>query len=940
MALGQNNAMPSGTKFRFGPYHQEMAATMRRILMPLLALAASYLMYYFSKLANDSPLVVSPQGCEMSWMWPHYTLHTAFNKTWTPLAGRYSLWLYREMDVDVMNGRSGTPVLFIPGNAGSSRQVRSIASSAARQFYHKSGIWGDTPLDFFTVEFNEDFSAIHPPTLLSQTQYSSQAIRYILSIYPKGTKIIIMGHSMGGTVAQLLLAELDDSIIRAVYTMSTPSLLSPVRFDRRAQTIYNTAKRVQSGKINSTTPLISICGGSTDSQITSEVCALPEMEIPLRRTIMTTSLEGAWTGVGHREMVWCHQVRALVARSALALAREKTTHESIDTILHTHPYPTRPSTSPVTLEAANLHYIRDTNRLDLGKLESGVYMLPLPKQQTLRFTLFAHNSRIDDFGSNSDRALEEGQIRILYCSQPPTSSVEPSCVKLAGKISTLPRQKWPGAFPDSKGVNDDDGLLMFEANVEAEVSAPDPHIAVQRAAQRAARWIVAEIENTEGLDSSVTTWDTMKPGGATFALPTWSKSARTIIRLPKLFSHALVIYRVETKYDGQCSAPRLPPLVVHSASIVESNYHTTSRPFYLQSHRDGPFIQPMDQGNHVPSLTILSTGECGVQSFTISLAWRETLARLGVRYWMGLAMWSVAVVGILQTVAWIAYDTEGKFRSTQSLTQDLFSRWMLPIGCLLVFLSTLPFPRSVLLGNGGQLILSILALPKWLFACGLVAASQYILVALTILFKGISKILRVKNEQEERSTSKRWIASIVFITILVATFVPFQVAFMVVFMAQLAACSVQPIPPASVRPSSPVTSSSPTPETWRRQETNQSANFHILLLLTWLLPFAAPILVVWIRTLQTAGYTVPFDGDHNILAILPWLLLGEAVASGRTFHREHTRWKRLVSYVLCGGISVTALLLGARFPYLVFEVATIFAGWLVLTRVQWRSLNV
>jgi hypothetical protein len=29
----------------------------------------------------------------------------------------------------------GAPVLFIPGNAGSSHQVRSIASSATRQFY-------------------------------------------------------------------------------------------------------------------------------------------------------------------------------------------------------------------------------------------------------------------------------------------------------------------------------------------------------------------------------------------------------------------------------------------------------------------------------------------------------------------------------------------------------------------------------------------------------------------------------------------------------------------------------------------------------------------------------------------------------------------------------------------------------------------------------------
>jgi GPI inositol-deacylase len=102
--------------------------------------------------------------------------------------------------------------------------------------------------------------------------------------------------------------------------------------------------------------------------------------------------------------------------------------------------------------------------------------------------------------------------------------------------------------------------------------------------------------------------------------------------------------------------------VVHKPSAIESSYHTVSHPFYLQSHRDGPFIPPMRDG-HIPSLTILSTGECGIQSLAISLAWQETLGRLGVRYWMGLAMWSVSVVGILQMIAWRTYDVDGNAHS-------------------------------------------------------------------------------------------------------------------------------------------------------------------------------------------------------------------------------------------------------------------------------------
>ena len=360
-----------------------------------------------------------------------------------------------------------------------------------------------------TVEFNEDFSAIHPPTLLSQTQYSSQAVRYILSLYPKGTKIIIMGHSMGGIVAQLLLAETEDDILRAVYTMSTPSLIAPVRFDRRADAVYSMVQRAQSGDIASTTPLISICGGSTDSQITSEVCALPERDIPLRRTVMTTALEGAWTGVGHREMVWCHQVRASVARSALALAQDTATNDSFDKLLRTRPFSTSSSSSSlVNVDTTNLYYIRDSNRLDLGMLDKGTFMLPIPTQKRLRFTLFASGSRIDDFNPEESRPQEEGTIRVLYCSLPPSSSVVSSCIKLFGKTSTLPRQKWPEAFPASEGVYDNDSIMMFEADVEAEASAPNPHIAVQITSQTSSRWIVAAVEDAHDPVSSATTWGT------------------------------------------------------------------------------------------------------------------------------------------------------------------------------------------------------------------------------------------------------------------------------------------------------------------------------------------------------------------------------------------------------------------------------------------------
>lgn len=56
----------------------------------------------FIYIAHEAALytidALSPQGCRMSWMYPEYVLQHSFNTSWTPLANRYSLWLYREGD--------------------------------------------------------------------------------------------------------------------------------------------------------------------------------------------------------------------------------------------------------------------------------------------------------------------------------------------------------------------------------------------------------------------------------------------------------------------------------------------------------------------------------------------------------------------------------------------------------------------------------------------------------------------------------------------------------------------------------------------------------------------------------------------------------------------------------------------------------------------------
>ena len=66
-------------------------------VLGLWSLLAVFLLYQAN---SDIVQRISPQGCRMSWMSPSYLRQAEFDHTWSPLASRYSLWLYREVGWD------------------------------------------------------------------------------------------------------------------------------------------------------------------------------------------------------------------------------------------------------------------------------------------------------------------------------------------------------------------------------------------------------------------------------------------------------------------------------------------------------------------------------------------------------------------------------------------------------------------------------------------------------------------------------------------------------------------------------------------------------------------------------------------------------------------------------------------------------------------------
>jgi GPI inositol-deacylase len=388
-------------------------------------------------------------------------------------------------------------VLFIPGNAGSSRQVRSIASSAARQYFHSPGLVSPEfsmrsikPLDVYAVEFNEDFSAFHGPTLLAERSYVLDAIKYISSLYPPDTQIMVLGHSMGGVVAISLLPSVN---ISAIITMSTPHTLPPARFDRRIGEIF---RDNQAHLKNDPTPVVSLCGGATDLMIPSETCILPTPESAgvYRSTLFTSALEGSWTGVGHREMVWCHQVRWQVARTALELSGASTVQEQTDLLNKwlrdgNHLPRDLPASFGTVSESDILSNIvpPNENLVMSSPKFAGSRLFYFSVTQNREFVLYVSQGTVRSISPYRPISLK---AEIFRCEGTGSPSFSSECsILYPSSLRLLPSSHVDQSFPvPQAGSDETEGIVLFEANLTS--SGKESWIAVKVDGADGRGWLV------------------------------------------------------------------------------------------------------------------------------------------------------------------------------------------------------------------------------------------------------------------------------------------------------------------------------------------------------------------------------------------------------------------------------------------------------------------
>lgn len=317
--------------------------TLITTIIALLSIAA--IVHSFVNLQMD------PQGCGMSFMSPTYLKMEGFDSEYSRFASKYGLYLYREEGVDQYNaatgdlGLRGAPVLFIPGNAGSYKQVRSLSSEGARYWKGQNRAkeeeqHGKRAFDFFTLNFNEDLSAFHGQTLIDQAEYVNEAIAYILSLYhdpvrgrrggkhlPDPSSVILIGHSMGGIVARTVLvtSKYQAGSVNTIITMSTPHSRAPVAFDadivglyERINNYWRRSYLQESEAMNplAHTTLISIAGGGRDTTVPSDYTSVSSL-VPETHgfTVFTSGIPGVWTSMDHLAITWADQMRKALIRS-------------------------------------------------------------------------------------------------------------------------------------------------------------------------------------------------------------------------------------------------------------------------------------------------------------------------------------------------------------------------------------------------------------------------------------------------------------------------------------------------------------------------------------------------------------------------------------------------------------------------------------------------
>ncbi|KAG9238871.1 GPI inositol-deacylase-like protein [Amylocarpus encephaloides] len=986
----------------------------------LLALAS--IIHSFSSRQLDT------KGCRMSYMRPSFAKLAGFDTEHTRFASKYSVYLYREGMVDEDTKVKGVPVLFIPGNAGSYKQVRPIAAEGANYFHdvlrHDSAAIdaGARNLDFFTVDFNEDITAFHGRTLLDQAEYLNEAIAYILSLYhdprrserdanlPDPTSVIILGHSMGGIVARamLVMPNYQANSINTIITMSAPHARPPVSFDaeivRTYKQINDHWRQAYSQKWANNNPLwhvtlISIAGGGLDTVVPSDYASLESL-VPDTHgfTVFTTSVPNVWTSMDHQAILWCDQFRKVVIRSlydAIDVNRPAQTKPRAERMrIFKKWYLTgmenvaektlaqKEPTTLLTLEDNSNSIITKETRLTLRKFGQShrprAHLLPIPPQGTpggKRFTLLTDQ--------NLDNPGESGKLEVLFCSVFPlhpgqsatlfsmnmdlsgdsSGSTRLACKNAASDVIALPASTRATKKPFY--LDEEQEVLPFSyLQYDLEDISDHQFVAVvDKAVDPTPGWVVAEFsDNVNSHRIRSLGLRRLLAFGMKMKLPP-NRPMVAEVKIPALHS-SLMAYTLEmgNQVCGDDAELFTPLVRQYISDPYESKYFVNVKRANINLHGVSPFMPPplkQKTGQEGLSLQFWTDPTCN-SSIKISLKVDipGSMGKLYMRYRTVFAAFPLLVVALVLRKQFRVYDGTGIFMSFME-SLDMCLRQSLPLvlaalTCLSVsFAQTnsaassgfwgwrgnatetqIDFTKNDLLTGSQDPFFWFMVPLIGLVCVGVVVMVNYATLAITNIFSILYGWISVKpawlrNEDKRRATSpafapstpRRRILTTTILLFLVSTVIPYQFAYLVACLVQIATCS------RALRFA-------------REARSNANYNFYnyahsVFILMLWILPINLPILVVWVHNLAVHWLT-PFSSHHNVLSIMPFIVLVETLTSGKMVPRVTSRLRHVTSFLFFF-IAVYSAVYGVSYAYMLHYIVNLIAAWLVAVHLSTSS---
>ncbi|CAM2698748.1 unnamed protein product [Rotaria socialis] len=364
--------------------------------------------------------------CEMTYMFENPTYpRISLPKDVETRYPRYALHSYCEgarCEAHRRNQFVGYPVLFIVGNADSYRQVRSLGSVAYRM--------GDKQkqLDYFSIDFNEELSALFGGVLEQQTEFIAHAIKTIFSFYKTKKTIILVGNSIGGLLSRAVFLQppdrFDPNTVRLIITQATPHQAAVIHADSYIMNFYSRVNQYWKDEWNNSLKhltLLSLAGGDRDHLVRSDLTSLNGLTDESRSIdVLTSAVPYVWASTDHRCIVWCRQLVLATTRALLEIIQEKK-RDSQTTMQILKQY-FSPSVDLNLGINTTLTYKKDPTIITESSIsiygkEENDYLIPLKNSKFHRIIIHSTNAKI--YLRNTDVTLD---ITNTLLPIPPTYS--------------------------------------------------------------------------------------------------------------------------------------------------------------------------------------------------------------------------------------------------------------------------------------------------------------------------------------------------------------------------------------------------------------------------------------------------------------------------------------------------------------------------------------